>query len=327
MTSGLSSGRYGAADIIAQRAAHLYQQAGATGVSAVFSTHPMLDHHVWKALSDSQQVTPAPNSLLEGVGDVAEGPARWFERTHDADQQLTSYIDTLVRTEIDPAASSVDPSPAFQKLIVEASQLLDATIPRIWQSTQPFVTRVFDIASDGSASATFDNLGGAIILGSSSIQEIDTTEHAIVMLAESLLHEAAHSKSYRVFRAFENTSVPDSPEFIDVPWWRTASSKWEWDVDRSIVACHVYTHLAVFYTAIANDDPAYMRRLNSATFRARFLSNVLLQLDESWLDAEWRDFLGWVSQSIPELPPMNRAGQAELDRPIDSFPNYGKLIA
>lgn len=319
MSDVLWTGIYGAMNEICRRSRTAYATAGFPERASALAVHPLLDNFVWQA-STSGWTKQAAEHIRVAVSGNPDSPARWFRRDHPADSALRAHLRAAAESDLELACEPCTPDDNFQHRLTGAFHLLTATVPELWQHTAPFVTRVFDIPSDGMSSASLDHTGGAIFV--SSVSGDAGSEADRIQLAECLLHEAAHSKSYRIFRAFEQVRVPESPDFIDVPWWRSSGQTWAWDVDRSIVAAHVYSHLATFYDRLSATRPGLRRRRQQAAFRARFLTNVLLQLPPEALPAQWRDFVEWTASTILPLGKLTDAGEAELSRPLSSFPRY-----
>ena len=319
MRDVLWTGIYGAMDEICRRSRAAYATAGFSQRASALAVHPLLDNFVWEALT-SGWTEPAADHLRVPVAGDLDSPARWFRRDHPADSALAAHLRAAACSDLELADEPCTPDETFARRLTGACRLLAATVPELWQHTAPFVTRVFDIPSDGMSSASLDHTGGAIFV--SSVSGDAGSEADQIHLAACLLHEAAHSKSYRIFRAFEQVRAPESPDFIDVPWWRSTGQTWAWDVDRSIVAAHVYSHLATFYDRLSATRPGLRRRRQQAAFRARFLTNVLLQLPPSALNAQWRDFIEWTASTIVPLGKLTDAGEKELSRPLSSFPLY-----
>jgi len=269
---------------------------------------------------------PIDSQLLLPVEGDPFTTERWFSQTHPMDAALIDELSVVISRELDVVAVVETPSAEFGALITEADVILQSVLPCLWPTLKPFVTRVYDMRSERSNSATFDNIGGAVLLSSAMLVHNERRQEQIVALAECLLHEAAHSKSYRLFRSFSRMVVPQSPDFIDIPWWRTANSGWAWDIDRSIVACHVYAHLSVFYQRLAPAEPIVRRRGAACAFRAAYLANVLLQLDDVWLDPDWRAFIEWVRCAIPAIPNLTATGREALSREITDFEAYPALM-
>lgn len=323
----LAGGPFGEAGLIADKAAHLFIAAGANEEAVRYAVHPLLDNYVWEACRTGIIPEPAPGLLTAQVPGLPGETCRWFDRSHSADSLLKEEIQDALIVELDRNVGVQVPSRQFQDFIRDAEQVLVRAIPDIWDSTKPFVTRVYDMQTEMVNSATFDNIGGAVVLSSSLLSHNKGRREQVTALAECLLHEAAHSKSFRIFRSFKRVSVPESPDFIDIPWWRTGRGTWNWDIDRSIVAAHVYTHLSTFYKVLAAEDSDFEYRGNIMAFRARFLSNVLLQLGNEWIDSEWRAFIEWFSQAIPPISGIGEAGARELNRDIRTFDNYHLVSA
>lgn len=320
MSSSLWTGPYGDMEEVRLRTRHVYDRAGFPKRASDLAVHPMLDNFIWGGRSPDATRIPSGDLLVPVLGDPYS-PDRWYSRDHPADADLTRHISEEAKAQFELEEEPTTPDGVFADRISTAYRLLSDTVPEVWENTSPFVTRVFDIPSDRANSASLDHTGGAILLSSVTINN-ETDDNRLVALAEFLLHEAVHSKSYRIFRAFRTMNAPDSPNFIDVPWWRVEGQSWEWDVDRSIAASHVYSHLATFYDRLSDTRPQMGRRRQQAAFRAQFLTNILVQLPKEILDDEWRDFVKWIAATILPVGKLTEAGSRELSRPLSSFPNY-----
>ncbi len=319
----LADGNFGDSYTILANAAPTMERFGVPAeLSATFAVHPIVDNSVaseWSRINDCESAvlsTDMKPDFFEPVLGNSAGVERWFERNHPADPALEETVGRFLEDNVETAAPALEPSTAFRKTIEQADEMLSDVLPEVWQHTKPFVTRLYEVPDSHLAGASWSNLGGVVMLGSVRNQDVQGT-------AASLLHEAAHNKSYRIFRGFMNMFGPKSGDFIEIPWWRTATSSKFWDVDRALVAAHVYCHLAnlssTFLDKVDGADEHSLRALQRTAFRSRYLSNILLQLDEYWLDRQRRDFVRWTADATPEIPGLNDAGRAALQIRVDSF--------
>jgi len=252
----LATGRFGGADEICRASSGIFTELGYPESASRFSVHPMLDKLAWHSLRGSTRKNGDASLTEPVVGDPYQN-ARWFERDHPQDVSLHSELVASFPADAGQPEVKFNVDDEFAEVIVGADQLLEELMPELWHSIRPFIVRVFDANSPTILSATLDDTGGAVLLGKPASDDGTRWRGQFITVAEGLLHEGAHCKSYRLFRSFSEVAVPDSPEFIDIPWWKTRDSSWSWDVDRAVVACHVYTHLAQLYGHAAGRDEAY----------------------------------------------------------------------
>jgi len=321
IADNLINGLFGNPVEILENSANAYRGLGADPIAASFAIHPMLDAYVWQNLHGSAELDLPPSALVPVTGEP-QSTERWFRRDHPQDEALLGTLRTGFPTEQGESDLRWDISEEFHELLCAANDELEALLPEVWPSTRPFVVRVFDLNSARINSATLDDTGGAVLISDPRLRQDIGAPERIIEVAEGLLHEAAHCKSYRIFRSFSRPSVPYSPEFIDIPWWRTSDSSWAWDVDRAIVGCHVYTHLAHFYARVAELHEGYGKRARTTAFRAKYLANILLQLDDRWLDEDWHGFVEWVVSAIPAVEGLNASGREALTRRVEDFSGF-----
>lgn len=301
----LTNGRFGDAECILDDAGPSLESLGVPPrLSRSFGIHPLLDNAVFHARDrPSSSLSVLSSNLLHGVTGDPQGSERWFQRDHPLDLELRRRIHHLLNDDDETSGSLRDPNERDMELISAADTLLKRVIPELWSSTRPFATRVYIADAPGLSGVSWDDLQGVIVLGPECRDEVST--------AESLLHEAVHSKSYRLFRSFQSFSGCTEPEFIPIPWWETDESTRQWDVDRATVACHVYGHLALF-----NGELGRSQSLQRTSFRTHYLANVLLQLPARLLDPERREFVRWIASSVPPVKGLNANGQRILEQDV-----------
>lgn len=321
----LATGEFGEAASVIDGAAGSLERFGVPRLlSRGVAVHPMLDRHVVLRATSDEGPLAESSPEFEPVSGNHRTVDRWFYRDHPLDERLRDLVQKLLDDNPQAAAVISDPSEVFERRIREAAAVMDEEIPDLWASTLPFVCRMFEANDPNLAGATWDDVAGVVVLGSVQCSDTQST-------IEALLHEAAHSKSYRLFRRFQHMHDPHDEEFIDIPWWRTESSSRVWDVDRALVACHVYTHIAAFYeSCLANSPdrfPDAWSRLQRTAFRAQYLGNLLLQLDGQLMDTDRQSFVRWVVAAIPEIPGLNEAGERALQTSIRSFEGAEEALA
>ncbi|MES9539451.1 hypothetical protein [Actinomadura sp. NPDC000600] len=323
MKPNLTEGPYCDAQQVAKASSRFYTAAGIDpGAASGLALHPMVDHLACARWCGGD-AGPVPPEYLEPVGN---GTVRaWLDRGHPADAALMRTLNSLA----DREHGRVEPEDeqgrtALEALLTEADALLRARIPELWDQVRCFVTRAALTRDEHIAGASWDDLAGAVVLGT-------RLEHRPDAAAEALLHEAVHAKTYRLTRGFERAFIESTPEFIDIPWWRTETSSRRWDSDRAFSAFPVYAHLSHYYERVVrlSADPerdGSLHCLQRTSFRARYLANLVLQLDDRLLDGERRALVRRLAEAVPEPPCLNAAGAAALRLDLRSFPGAERAL-
>lgn len=314
MTHYYASGPFGDRDMIVASTAPVYDSFGIPAeLSRNHTMHPLLDALVFEALLAGDDTIDLEGDNAQALIPVSgdHGPARWFDRSHPLDEFIPESFGIVDRYVIG------DPSPELRDHIERAVTLLEETLPDVWENTLPFAARAFGSTDPNLAGVTVNDVQSALVLG----EEQNTKD--VWRTAANLFHEVLHCKSYLLYRGFDKPESSSSNEFIDVPWWRTADGgKKLWEVHRAIDASHVYSHLAVFFGRLVDtgDWPAEVAKMRQrAAFRARFLTNVLLQLGDEFVDPQRREFVTWIAEGIPDVGRMNEAGLAALRTRVEDF--------
>jgi hypothetical protein len=314
----LSTGRYGDPARVLRAAAGFYAHHGVPHERASgFALHPMADHAVC-ARWNGESAGPVDPECLEPV---ASGTVdAWLKRDHPCDPALVRLLNSLTPVQEPPTRPDTD----FAGLLAGADALLRERIPELWDATRPFVTRAHLSTEEGFLGGSWDHAAGAVVLGS-------RLRGRPAAAAESLFHEAVHAKTYRISRGFARVFLDTTKDFIDIPWWRTADSSQLWGTERAFAAFTVYAHLSHYYgrTREISRDPESddtLDPLRRTAFRARYLGNLILQLDSHWLDDERRDLVRWLFPAIPEPPGLNAAGARALRLDITSFPGAADAL-
>ncbi|WP_436791300.1 hypothetical protein [Yinghuangia sp. YIM S10712] len=323
MKPALAVGPYGSAEQVARNSAPFYTGFGLSPESASgHAIHPMVDHILCERWS-GDSMRPLPPAYLTPVesGDVAA----WLRRDHPADAALERTLDTLAAEEQYSTRPDDEVSRSELALLLEkADERLQERVPELWEETRPFVSRVFLADGGKILGGSWDHVAGAMLIGA----QLTGRDEAA---AESLLHEAVHAKTYRLVRGFPRVFLESTPDFIEIPWWQTEESSRCWGTEKAFAAYTVYAHLGYYYDQVvrksaAPENDGSLRSLQQTSFRARYLGNLLLQLDDHWLDDRRRDVVRWLLPQIPAPPGLNSEGEKALNREITSFPGAEKAL-
>ncbi|MBB1260642.1 hypothetical protein [Streptomyces alkaliterrae] len=323
MTPNLATGPYGNAEEIARNSASFFTGFGLSEeLAASHAVHPMVDHILcerWAGGSTSavpvDYLTPVESGRVDA----------WLSRDHPADKALEGKLGALAAGERYHTLPDDEKNRSVLVALLErANARLEEAVPELWEETRPFVSRVFLAGGGKILGGSWDHVAGAMLVGEQLRDDRETA-------AESLLHEAVHAKTYRIVRGFRKVFIESTPEFIDIPWWRTEESSRLWGTERAFAAYTVYAHLGYYYGQVmrTSADPerdGTLRSLQQTSFRARYLGNLLLQLDDHWLDPERRDVVRWLLPAIPAPPLLNSEGEQALRLDIRSFPGAAEAL-
>lgn len=126
--------------------------------------------------------------------------------------------------------------------------------------------------------------------------------------AESLLHEALHTKSERISRGLKRVYLKEdeTETMINIPWRRQGNNVMTWTPSRTFDAFYVYSHLSVFRASLYEADNTDERRdaFRRVCFRADYLSLQLHRLTDEHVDDERREIVSWLDEiRVPAFDP------------------------
>jgi len=269
--------------------------------------------------------------LAEGSEDnfrICENPCPWIwsEARVTADplgdlfrRQVRRFNQDLVLT---------TPDVGTRESIVAGLDLLRVLRPRLARSAMSHVhlIAVVDFPSTEFTSVSIPQIPGTIFLSPSALTNPWRA-------AEFLLHEAMHVKFIDLLHTHsllgENYDEGTSPMIR--PHWnrRRPGAVNEWSIERCLTVLHVYTCLALFFTAVVDrsvsleaqygrlgavDDP--IKQVRRSLDRARYLKEQL-EHHEQYLGFAGRLFVRWLggilSSFDPSPPPEGSHVQLFLD--------------
>lgn len=268
----LVEGRWGGAEAIRQAACDFFAAAG-IDESAVLDAHihPLAHFEAEMRRLDPSAELPRPDVMQTSI------PAqRVVDRTLGtsiADAELTEAIeqrivpDTVVRLDSEEAS-----------VMQAAVDLLAEVVPDLSADVLQYLQKYVVSTRKEMVGETWMEYPGLILFGKPAFKEPKT-------LAESLLHEALHSKTVWMERGMTDlgtaldekvADADDKP--IPIPWRRNEDgSVVHWSSVRTFDAFYVYAHLTVLSGALweAHNGEPEIEKFRRTCFRAAYLSNQL----------------------------------------------------
>ncbi|MGC6519065.1 MAG: hypothetical protein ACON37_03445 [Candidatus Puniceispirillaceae bacterium] len=187
----------------------------------------------------------------------------------------------------------------------KAVELISQIMPSTFHGTLNMAPTAV-IVKGGISSAYINENPNAFFLN-------DTQFDDVLLLAETLLHEALHEKmasirltSNLLRPAYDDITSEDAGDVL-VPWPHSQSPR-SWSFARALAAYHVYVHTSALYLLAMHDDGTregpndILARLNLHFERANYLQNALT-CDRclAHADADAMDFLDWILFALGEI--------------------------
>lgn|GEM_PF-4934290 len=240
--------------------------------------------------------------------------------------ECAAVMSLLYEAEIAPRGLSarvalIDGTPATVRGCQDGHALLMRLLPETAQSCIQHVRLMCTYSVDGKASASeapqpayFDSVStptipGAIFLFSGALEEP-------WLAAESLLHEATHTKLFDLYMSpglLVREYDARKSESVVSTW--NKNLKWRrnhWPFDQGLGAYHVYIHLIAFFLAARTDTTSDHPRIRAhvtdklaqAIRRAALLEPQLSAQAATWLTDEGAAFLAWLRDCRAQLTEM-----------------------
>ncbi|MBN3831912.1 HEXXH motif-containing putative peptide modification protein [Burkholderia sp. Ac-20344] len=237
--------------------------------------------------------------------------------------ECATLMTALYESEIAPRSSPADvelvaATASARAGAEEGHKILLNLLPRTAMSCLQHVKLICTYAVDGKFTASdaqslayFDSVStptipGAIFLFAGGLEEP-------WLAAESLLHEAVHTKLFDLYMSpgllspeydARESAMVLSPWNKDLEWRRN-----KWPFDQALGAYHVYIYLfGLFLAAVRSpqDEDSriqchVMKKLRHAMSRAKTLESQLTPLAPAYLSEEGSAFFVWLNSCLAEL--------------------------
>lgn len=316
-THSILNGFWGDSKQIRRRATQWYQDLGIETAAVLDgSLHPIVEYAANCAYLDETPAVPTDQFAAAPPKVSFSGglPQAWEFTASTEDNALRELIAGRLTDgwEIRPT------SPVHMAAMKQAVNLVVEAAPLLGADALSYTRRHVIVKTDRMIGRTWVDLGGVTVSGDPAFQSVS-------QLAESLYHEALHSKYYTIERGlkFPTPDEATSPKPVPIPWQQDSSgTPQRWTAHRSLDAYYVYVHLSVFRLALfaltrSTED---LDRLRRVCFRTAYLSRQIEAACRGYLDDERLGIAEWLDACrVPEFD-LNPAGQALLDQARVSVP-------
>jgi HEXXH motif-containing protein len=235
----------------------------------------------------------------------------WTIWDHAADGPLSELIDERLQ----PSVRRVPWDDGWRALLEEARRLVASTVPGFGPDTLEYVRRVVLTDDDTTSGTTWTDALGLLAVSRGTLT-------SLVDAAETLLHEALHSKAATIERGLDLPYLSeDDREFIvTIPWRLDQPEHRRWTSLRTFDAFYVYAHLSIFTASLvqAAPDSVKVRRCRRVCFRSEYLFRRLQDVCAGELDHQRRAIVDWLGAlRVPafDLSPDGRAVLESMPRP------------
>jgi hypothetical protein len=245
----------------------------------------------------------------------------WIDSSDDVG---AAELQRLYQTELRYGSDAKDvalrsPDERMQRMVESGIQLLALLMPSVSREMLAHVNliaivdyidprrRVGIERPDLFESGSNDSVPGVLFLSPNALR---TSWNA----AEAILHEACHQKVFDtacVDTVYREDYLSATSERITALWnVPTPENPIEWTVDRALIACHVYAHLAVFFCACGASrqvlEATYgelgaqspERAFRRASDRAQYLGRQLLGPARHELGSSGRTWIQWLLDEL-----------------------------
>ncbi|KKF03248.1 hypothetical protein PXJ67_00085 (plasmid) [Mycobacteroides chelonae] len=316
----LITGRWGAPSDLRSAALTWFTEAGLSEDKVMDANiHPLLQHaaEVTHGQEHADAVPDVDREQLDEYRPPTQIADRRLEGTDVELHDGASIMVRVINNRIDP--KRVLTLNSEQRATLDrAIEILETTIPDLSRDALSYLQMFALTDRPNMVGETWMEYPGLVLFGPAAFETPK-------VLAESLFHEALHSKTVWLERGMktlleEATSgeqdEDDKP--IQVPWRREEDgSVSQWSTVRTFDAFYVYAHLTVSAAAVweaerLDKDLDQWRRI---CFRAAYLSNQLRNNPKcADIGSERHQVVGWLDDIRAQPFDLSPAGQEQLTR-------------
>lgn len=305
----LTSGYWGDSTTLRNRTVRWYAAAGIPEALVRAGTlHPIVEYAANVAIDRLVAEVEMDGVLLDLPTVLVGTPPYSWQPTSSAADKL---LEELLGVRMTGRHRLRDETPEDSAQCGHAVALLDEVCQELTRDALGYTRRHYYACSEDMVGRTWTDTGGLTITGAAGLE---TT----AVLAESLFHEALHSKFYVLERglAVPSPDSDDTPTPVRIPWqrWDDGTNHY-WTIFRAVDAFYVYVHVALLRLALLARSGSVedLERLRRVCFRSAYLASSITKLAlESGLDDERWELFKWLdSCRLPEFD-LNRAGQDVL---------------
>lgn len=203
------------------------------------------------------------------------------------------------------AGETVDADGELADIVRDSWKALLDLLPALTRSMLEHTAAIgwLDIekAEGGLASATLPDLPGVILLPKDIVR-------SGTLVAEGLLHEAAHCKFFDLVMTQDILGSASHGLPIVIPWVTPASlQQAAWPVDQVVAAAHAYTHLAALGArgllegVAAEAVPIWSELYDRSLGRGSFLLKALQGTPHWALGVAGRQLCGWLDALLRRM--------------------------
>lgn len=306
----LVEGRWGSGDAIRRAAGEWFAAAG-IDQSAVLEAHI---HPLAHCEAEIARLKPGAERMRHDIATASMPAPRVADRTLGtsiADVELTELVEQRIAPD---AIAELD---AGETSVMQAAvDLLTDVVPVLSADALQYLQKYVLSTRSNMVGETWMEYPGLILFGKPAFKEPK-------ILAESLLHEALHSKTVWIERGMpdlgttldeKGDDADDKP--IPVPWRRNEDgSVVHWSSVRAFDAYYVYAHLTVLAGALweAHNGEPEIENFRRTCFRAAYLSNQVRNSPKCEAIGEGRHELArWLDTIRVEPFDLTIAGAEQL---------------
>ncbi|MEH3138802.1 MAG: hypothetical protein PGN37_01220 [Mycobacterium kyogaense] len=308
----LLSGRWGEANEIRSAAMPWFTSANVpeTNVRAA-DVHPLI--HNAASMSDGDGNLQSPTSFEWDAALALRRTPHTAKRRpgpSEADRELCEVINGRLSPR-----TIIELDEAQEVVLDQALALLDETIPSLAADAFEYLHLFVLTDRTDMIGETWMEYPGLVLFGPAAFATPK-------VLAESIFHEALHSKTVWIERGMPNLKAGESEDDneddkpIAIPWRHEKDgSVTHWSAVRTYDAFYVYSHLTVQSCAVWERDrlEGDLDQFRRICFRAAYLSNQLRNNpDCAGIGAERHQLVSWLDSIRIQPFDLTEAGQRQL---------------
>jgi hypothetical protein len=305
-SAALCDGEYGSRTDILTRALLWYESVGVPGGLVLRGqVHPYAEY---LAEASHLELDTGPGHVDRAlpVDLGTDEITTWTTWDHPADGALA----TLVESRLDAGVHSLRWDDDARVRLEAARRLVTTTVPAFGADTLRYVRRVVLIDDPTVAGTTWTDVIGLLAISHHTLSNVFDA-------AETLLHEALHSKGATIERGLYVPYLSEEGKelVVTIPWRLGENGSGRWTSSRAYDAFYVYAHLSVFTARLACGelDPRRLARCRRVCFRSEYLLRRLGDVCAGELDPQRLALAEWLGALRVPAFDLSPRGQEIVD--------------